>query len=134
MPIVYGITLISAGVIWKVSPSVLAATSLRGIVISLEILYILFGAMLLLQILRQAGALNTIRNSLLNISPDRRLQVVIVAWLFGCFIEGAAGFGTPAVICVPLLVAIGFPPLAGVMVALVIQSTPSTLGQWEHRF
>jgi len=128
MPIVYGITLISAGVIWKVSPSVLAATSLRGIVISLEILYILFGAMLLLQMLRQAGALNTIRNSLLNISPDRRLQVVIVAWLFGSFIEGAAGFGTPAVICVPLLVAIGFPPLAAVMVALVIQSTPSTFG------
>jgi lactate permease len=128
MPMVYGITLISAGVIWKVDPSVLAATSLRGIAISLEILYILFGAMLLLQILRQAGALNTIRNSLLNISPDRRLQVVIVAWLFGSFIEGAAGFGTPAVICVPLLVAIGFPPLAAVMVALVIQSTPSTFG------
>jgi lactate permease len=128
MPIVYGITLICAGVVWQVSPTILAATSLRGIVISLEILYILFGAMLLLNILRQAGALITIRNSLLNISPDRRVQVVIVAWLFGCFMEGAAGFGTPAVICVPLLVAIGFPPLAGVMVALVIQSTPSTFG------
>lgn len=128
MPIVYGITLICAGVVWQVSPPVLAATSFRGLVISLEILYILFGAMLLLNILRQAGALATIRNSLLNISADRRVQVVIVAWLFGSFMEGAAGFGTPAVICVPLLAAIGFPPLAAVMVALVIQSTPSTFG------
>ena len=128
MPIVYIITLVSAGVVWQVSPSILAATSLRGVVISLEILYILFGAMLLLNILRQGGALTIIRNSLLNISGDRRVQVVIVAWLFGCFMEGAAGFGTPAVICVPLLVAIGFPPLAAVMVALVIQSTPSTFG------
>lgn len=128
MPIVYGITLICAGVVWQVSPPVLAATSLRGLVISLEILYILFGAMLLLNVLRQAGALTTIRNSLLSISADRRVQVVIVAWLFGSFMEGAAGFGTPAVICVPLLAAIGFPPLAAVMVALVIQSTPSTFG------
>ncbi len=128
MPIVYGITAISAGVVWQVSPEMLAATSLRGVVIALEILYILFGAMLLLNIISQAGALSVIRNSLLSISPDRRVQVVIVAWLFGSFIEGAAGFGTPAVICVPLLVAIGFPPLASVMVTLIIQSTPSTFG------
>jgi len=128
MPIVYGITAISAGVVWQVSMEMLVATSLRGIVIALEILYILFGAMLLLNIISQAGALSVIRNSLLNISPDRRMQVVIVAWLFGSFIEGAAGFGTPAVICVPLLVAIGFPPLASVMVTLIIQSTPSTFG------
>lgn len=128
MPIVYGITAISAGVVWQVSPEILAATSLRGVVIALEILYILFGAMLLLNIISQAGALSVIRNSLLGISPDRRVQVVIVAWLFGSFIEGAAGFGTPAVICVPLLVAIGFPPLASVMVTLIIQSTPSTFG------
>ncbi|MGY6529738.1 MAG: L-lactate permease [Cyanobacterium sp.] len=128
MPMVYGITIISAGIIWQVTPAMLMATSLRGIVIGLEILYILFGAMLLLNIISQAGALSVIRNSLLNISPDRRVQVVIVAWLFGSFIEGAAGFGTPAVICVPLLVAIGFPPLASVMVTLIIQSTPSTFG------
>ena len=128
MPIVYGITAISAGVVWQVTPEMLAATSLRGVVIALEILYILFGAMLLLNIISQAGALSVIRNSLLSISPDRRVQVVIVAWLFGSFIEGAAGFGTPAVICVPLLVAIGFPPLASVMVTLIIQSTPSTFG------
>ncbi|QDZ39486.1 L-lactate permease [Euhalothece natronophila Z-M001] len=128
MPIVYVITAISAGVAWQVPPEVLAATSLRGVVIALEILYILFGAMLLLNIISQAGALGVIRKSLLGISPDRRIQVVIVAWLFGSFIEGAAGFGTPAVVCVPLLVAIGFPPLASVMVTLVIQSTPSTFG------
>ncbi|AFZ48023.1 L-lactate permease [Cyanobacterium stanieri PCC 7202] len=128
MPIVYGITAVSAGIVWQVNPEILVATSLRGIVIALEILYILFGAMLLLNIISQAGALSVIRSSLLNISPDRRVQVVIVAWLFGSFIEGAAGFGTPAVICVPLLVAIGFPPLASVMVTLIIQSTPSTFG------
>ena len=56
------------------------------------------------------------------------MQVSIIAWLFGSFIEGASGFGTPAVITVPLLVAIGFPAMAAVTAALIIQSTPSTFG------
>jgi lactate permease len=55
-------------------------------------------------------------------------EVIIIAWLFGSFIEGASGFGTPAVITVPLLVAIGFPAMAAVIAALIIQSTPSTFG------
>ncbi|MEN9274897.1 MAG: L-lactate permease, partial [Gloeomargarita sp. DG02_4_bins_56] len=69
-----------------------------------------------------------IRQSLLSLSDDPRIQVMIIAWLFGGFIEGASGFGTPAVICVPLLVAVGFPAMAAVMAALIIQSTPSTFG------
>lgn len=62
------------------------------------------------------------------ISPDRRVQAIIVAFLFGSFIEGAAGFGTPAAVAAPLLVAVGFPAMAAVMVALIIQSTPVSFG------
>ncbi len=47
---------------------------------------------------------------------------------FGCFIEGASGFGTPAAIAAPLLVAIGFPALAAVMIGMMIQSTPVSFG------
>ncbi|MFV2049566.1 L-lactate permease, partial [Metabacillus sp. YM-086] len=57
-----------------------------------------------------------------------RIQAIIIAWLFGAFIEGAAGFGTPAAIAAPLLVAIGFPAMAAVLVALIIQSTPVSFG------
>ena len=63
-----------------------------------------------------------------NISPDRRIQAIIVAWLFGCFIEGASGFGTPAAIAAPLLVAIGFPAMAAVMLGMMVQSTPVSFG------
>jgi lactate permease len=62
------------------------------------------------------------------ISPDRRVQAIIIAFLFGAFIEGAAGFGTPAAVAAPLLVAIGFPAMAAVMVTLIIQSTPVSFG------
>ena len=106
----------------------MAASSLQGLIAAAEILYIVFGAILLLNTLQASGAIAAIRLSLLSISRDRRIQVIIIAWLFGSFIEGASGFGTPAVITVPLLVAIGFPAMAAVVAALIIQSTPSTFG------
>jgi L-lactate permease len=69
-----------------------------------------------------------IRAMFFSISPDRRVQAIIVAWLFGAFIEGAAGFGTPAAITAPLMVALGFPPLAAVVLALTANSSPVTFG------
>ncbi|NMU72004.1 L-lactate permease, partial [Vibrio parahaemolyticus] len=58
----------------------------------------------------------------------RRVQAIIIAWCFGSFIEGASGFGTPAAIAAPLLVAIGFPALAAVLMGMMIQSTPVSFG------
>jgi lactate permease len=69
-----------------------------------------------------------IRAMFFSISPDRRVQAIIVAWLFGAFIEGAAGFGTPAAISAPLMVALGFPPLAAVVLALTANSSPVSFG------
>ncbi|GAB4239110.1 MAG: L-lactate permease [Elainellaceae cyanobacterium] len=128
MPFAYLVTVFIALFIWRVPFGQVAASSVQGLVVVGEILYIVFGAILLLNTLQESGAISTIRQSLLGISRDRRVQVIIIAWLFGSFIEGASGFGTPAVITVPLLVAIGFPAMAAVMAALIIQSTPSTFG------
>ncbi|MGJ3253103.1 MAG: L-lactate permease [Elainellaceae cyanobacterium] len=128
MPIAYLVTVIIALAIWRVPWTQVAASSVQGLVAAIEILYIVFGAILLLNTLQESGAIASIRQSLLGISRDRRVQVMIIAWLFGSFIEGASGFGTPAVITVPLLVAIGFPAMAAVIAALIIQSTSSTFG------
>jgi lactate permease len=98
------------------------------LIIAAELLYIIFGAILLLNTLRESGALRAIRRSFQDISPDRRVQVVIIAWLFGSFIEGASGFGTPAAVAVPLLVGLGFPALAAVVAGMIIQSTPVSFG------
>lgn len=128
MPIAYLVTVAIALFIWQVPVLNVAASSVQGLFSAAEILYIVFGALLLLNVLQESGAIATIRQSLLGISRDRRVQVILIAWLFGSFIEGASGFGTPAVISVPLLVAIGFPAMAAVVAALIIQSTPSTFG------
>lgn len=113
---------------WKIDLHVIFAAGLKGVVIAIEILIIVFGALLLLNMLKESSALARIKQGFTHISHDRRVQAIIIAWLFGAFLESVAGFGTPAAIVGPLLVGIGFPALAAVMVALIIQSTPVSFG------
>jgi lactate permease len=128
MPVSLLITIVMAMFVWKVPGNQVAAASVKGIVTALEVGVIVFGAILLLNTLKESGAIFTIRKGFANISPDRRVQTIIVCWLFGSFLEGAAGWGAPATIVGPLLVAIGFPAMGAVMVALILQSTPVSYG------
>jgi lactate permease len=128
MPVSYLVAAGLALIVWQVSVRQLAAASLAGLVIAAELLFIVFGAILLLNTLEESGALRSIRRSFQDITPDRRIQVIIIAWLFGSFIEGSAGFGTPAAVAVPLLVGLGFPALAAVISGMIIQSTPVSFG------
>ena len=128
MPLAYLTCVGLAVFVWKLPGTQIAASSVKGLLITVQLLYIIFGAILLLNTLQESGALKTIRQGFTNITPDRRVQVIIVAWLFGSFIEGSAGFGTPAAVAVPLLVGLGFPGMAAVMAGMIIQSTPVSFG------
>jgi lactate permease len=128
MPVAW---LIAAGVAyvgWEMTPTLIAAASIRGAMTATRILIIVFGAILLLYTLRQSGAFDVINAGFSSISDDRRVQVVLLVFLMGSFIEGAAGFGTPAAIVGPLLVGLGFPPLAAVVVALTGNILAITFG------
>jgi len=109
---------------WKMELKVLSAYSLLGFLKSLDILFIIFGAILLLNMLIKTGLIPVINAGFSNISTDRRIQAIIIAWLFGAFIEGSAGYGTPAALVAPLMVGMGFPPLAACTVALIANTTP----------
>jgi lactate permease len=128
MPAAFAVTLVIAWLFWKVQPIVLVAASVQGLLLALSLLYIIFGALLLLATLSRSGAAVAIRSAFTRISPDRRVQAIIIGWLFGSFIEGSSGFGTPAAIAAPLLLALGFPAMAAVMVGLIIQSTAVSFG------
>lgn len=128
MPVVYIVTAIVAIYVWEVTFNRVLASTIQGLLITIAVLWIIFGAILLLNTLKHSGAIKVIKEGFNNISPDRRIQVIIIAWLFGSFIEGASGFGTPAAIAAPLLVAIGFPAMAAVMIGMMIQSTPVSFG------
>jgi len=128
MPAVFFMTCAIALWAWGMTFNRVLASTLQGLILTAGLLWIIFGAILLLNTLKYSGAIATIRTGFANISPDRRIQVILIAWLFGCFIEGASGFGTPAAVAAPLMVAVGFPALAAVVFGMMIQSTPVSFG------
>ncbi len=128
MPLSYLTVVVLGLMVWKLPGTQVAAASIKGLIVAASLLYIIFGAILLLNTLQESGAIRVIRQGFTDISPDRRVQVIIIAWLFGSFIEGSAGFGTPAAVAVPLMVGLGFPAMAAVVAGMVIQSTPVSFG------
>ncbi|GAA0312542.1 L-lactate permease [Psychrobacter aestuarii] len=128
MPIVLAVTAAIALLIWNMTFNRVSSSILEGVVITVSVLWIVFGALFLLNTLKYTGAIGVIRAGFIHVSPDRRVQAIIIAWCFGTFLEGASGFGTPAAIAAPLMVAIGFPALAAVLMGMMIQSTPVSFG------
>lgn len=128
MPIVFLAAALIGLTVWEMSFTRIVASTIQGLIQTAGLLWIIFGAILLLNTLKHSGGITAIRNGFSGISPDRRVQALIVAWLFGCFIEGASGFGTPAAVAAPLMVALGFPALAAVVVGMMLQSTPVSFG------
>ena len=128
MPVVYVLAVVIGLLAWTMPVAQIAAATIQGLFIAFEILFIIFAAILLLNTLKHSGAIAAIRAGFATITPDRRVQVIIISWMFGSFIEGASGFGTPAAITAPLLVALGFPAMTAVMLGMMVQSTPVTFG------
>lgn len=128
MPIGWLAAAVIAAIGWHMPFRWLSAATLAGFIAALDILIIVFGALLILQLLRKSGAIDSISRSMASVSADRRVQVIIIAWLMVAFLEAAAGFGTPAAVGAPLLVGLGFPPLISVVSTLVGDSTAVTFG------
>ncbi|WP_390354812.1 L-lactate permease [Virgibacillus halophilus] len=114
--------------VWGMGGLIVTASILEGLHKALTILLILFGAIVLLNTLQHTGAVVRINQGFRSISADMRVQVILVAFLFGALIEGAAGFGTPAAVTGPLMVALGFNPMAAATLALVADSASVSFG------
>jgi len=118
------IVLATSFLVWDMEFIVISASILQGAHKAFGILIILFGAIMMMNILKMNGAIDRINLGFGNLTKDMRIQTVIIAFLFGALIEGVAGFGTPAVVVAPLLVALGFSPLSAATVALISNSVP----------
>lgn len=128
MPLAWLACVLGALLVWNLPVGYIAALSLQGVINAVGILIIVFGAILILYTLKYSGGMETIQYGMQNISPDRRVQAIIIGYLFAAFIEGAAGFGTPAALAAPLLLTLGFPPLAAAVICLVFNSFPVSFG------
>jgi lactate permease len=128
MPLALVVTVALTLTVWQVPGRQVAASIVEGLVIGGGVLFIVAGALALLEVMRASGGLDAIRVEFQRVSHDSRVQMLLIAWLFVSFIEGAAGFGTPAPVAAPLLVALGFPALGAAALALVGDSSSVTFG------
>lgn len=128
MPAAWVVAAVLGALVWNMDLTMVAASTLQGFGSAITVLLIVFGALLILYTLTESGGMETINHGFHGITQDRRVQTIIIAFMFAAFLEGAAGFGTPAAIAAPLLLSLGFPALAAVLVALILNSVPVTFG------
>ncbi len=128
LPLAWILACVIAFAVWKMNVHDMAAYTITGFLSAFETLVIIFGAILIMNTLKRSGAMSAINGMFKGVTKDARILAIIIGWVFGAFIEGAAGFGTPAALAAPLLISVGFPPLAAAIVALICNSTPVCYG------
>jgi lactate permease len=128
MAVAFAVSSVLAYHYWEIPLTNLAAATVEGVIIAATVLWIMAGALFLLAYQKQTGQLDVIRHGFAKLSPDPRLQLLWVGWFGVAFLEGIAGFGTPAAILAPLLVTLGFSPIAAVVLTLIADSAPVSFG------
>lgn len=123
-----GLSIVFGFFFWHIPIGELFAGVVYGMMNSADVLIIITGAILLMNTLKASGATAAINRGFMNICPDKRVQACIIGFTFCSFIEAAAGFGTPAALAGPLLVCLGFPPMAAAMITLIFDSTAVSFG------
>ncbi|CAL8898919.1 L-lactate permease [Kocuria varians] len=106
-----------------------AGAGLLGLLTALwPIAYIIIMAVWLYRLSVRSGRFEVIRSSIASVSADQRIQVLLIGFAFGAFLEGVAGFGVPIAICAALLVQLGFPPLRAAVLCLVANVAAGAYG------
>ena len=94
----------------------------------LPIGWIVLNIIFLHQLTEQNGSFKVLQDSLSGITEDRRIQLLLIAFSFGAFFEGAAGFGTPVAVTAAILIGLGFSPLAASGLSLIANTAPVAFG------
>jgi len=128
------VALLVAGLRFGAGWQVLAYAQVKGLLLSFYVLYIIWAALLFYRVTDEAGALAAIGAGLPRLTPDRGLQALLLGWVFGAFLQGVSGFGVPVAIVAPLLVGLGFPPVAAVVIASVGHTWAVTFGSLGSSF
>ena len=127
-PVAYAIAVFVALAVYRATPGAAAILSLKGAWDALSILYVVVPALLLYEVAKEAGTFDVIRRGIEAYTPNDLLHVLGFAWVFSSFMQGVTGFGVPAVVSAPLLVAIGVKAVWAVAIVLVGHAWANTFG------
>ncbi|RPI87026.1 MAG: L-lactate permease [Chloroflexi bacterium] len=112
----------------------LAYAHVRALFLSLDVLLIIWAAFLLYRVVDEAGAIQTIGQALPHLTTDKGMQALIIGWVFASFLQGVGGFGVPVAVVAPILVGLGFPALAAVIIPSIGHGWAVTFGSLGSSF
>jgi len=112
----------------------LAYAQVKAILLSLDVLFIIWSALLLFNIAREAGAIRMIGRALPGLTGDRVMQSLLIGWLMVSFLQGMGGFGVPVAVCAPLLVGLGYTPVQAVAMAAIGHGWAVSFGSLASSF
>ncbi len=124
----WGLALFIAALRFGAGWQVLAVAQLKGLLLTLFVLYIIWPALLFYRVTDDAGAVTAIGAGLPRLTPDRGLQALLLGWVFSTFLQGMGGFGVPVAVVAPLLVGLGFPATAAIVIPSVGHPWAVTFG------
>ena len=122
-------SLVVAVAIFRMPPAMTVASAAYGAAYGLfPIGWIVVNVIFLYQLTNECGLFEKLRHSITGLTEDRRLQLLLVAFSFGAFIEGACGFGTPVAVTGAILIGLGFTPLSASGLSLIANTAPVAFG------
>lgn len=113
---------------------VLAYAHTKAIILTFDVLFIIWAAYLLYRVAEDAGAIKTIGRLLPSLTRDRGMQALLIGWVFASFLQGAGGFGVPVAVTAPLMIGLGFSPLSAVIIPSIGHGWAVTFGSLGSSF
>ncbi|MBT3336688.1 MAG: L-lactate permease [Anaerolineae bacterium] len=130
----YLAALVVAVAFFGANAEVLAYAHTRAILLTFDVLFIIWAAYLLYRVSDEAGAIETIGEALRQLTSDKGMQAILIGWIFASFLQGTGGFGVPVAITAPLLIGLGFSPLAAVVIPTIGHGWAVTFGSLGSSF
>jgi lactate permease len=112
----------------------LAYSHTKALLLTADVLFVIWAAFLLYRVADEAGAIATIGQSLPHLTADKGMQALIIGWVFASFLQGVGGFGVPVAVIAPILVGLGFTPLQAVVIPSLGHGWAVTFGSLGSSF
>jgi lactate permease len=130
----YLIALFLATAFFGANAHLLGYAHAKAILLAFDVLYIIWAAYLLYRVSDEAGAIEIIGDALRQLTSDKGMQAILICWIFASLLQGTGGFGVPVAVTAPLLLGLGFPPLAAVVIPTIGHGWAVTFGSLGSSF
>ncbi len=127
-PVGWLVALVVGMAFFGATPELLFYSQLKGVLLTLYVLYIVWMALVLYNVVNEAGAITVIGQGISRLTGDKTLQLLILSWAFSSFLQGVGGFGVPIAVVAPLLVGMGFSPVIAVAAVAIGHSWSVSFG------